>query len=27
VPDGDAVQRLFKSLGQAGGFQETRIVL
>ncbi|MEQ9609123.1 MAG: exopolyphosphatase [Kiloniellaceae bacterium] len=27
VPDGDAVQRRFKALAQAGGFQETRIVL
>jgi exopolyphosphatase/guanosine-5'-triphosphate,3'-diphosphate pyrophosphatase len=26
VPDGEAVQRRFKTLAQAGGFQETRIV-
>ena len=27
VPDGEAVQRRFKSLAQAGGFQDTRIVV
>jgi exopolyphosphatase/guanosine-5'-triphosphate,3'-diphosphate pyrophosphatase len=27
VPDGEAVQRRFKSLAQAGGFEDTRIVV